>query len=103
MSRKPRYEEASLPPAVIVLDTWSGIGLRGHAGSVLKLLVGGIPTGVSFCDPDQVRAVAVALHDLADEIERPDPTPDPDLAVERSCEAPASSLAAMRAALKAAR
>lgn len=101
MSRKPRYEEISRLPRVVVLDTTAGIGLAGHAESVLTLLVGGIPTGITFCDCDQARTVAVALHDLADEIERPAPVRDPEVPISR--EAPASTLAAMRAALKAAR
>lgn len=101
MSRKPRYAEISRLPRRVVLDTAAGIGLVGHAESDLALLVGGIPTGITFCDCDQARAVAVALHDLADEIERPAPVRDPEIPVSR--EASASTLAAMRAALKAAR
>lgn len=101
MSRGVSYDEAEIPPHVILQDLAAGFGLLGHAGSALKLIVAGHLSGVVFADPDAVKVFAVALHELAEEMERPPSATSQE--APRRVERSPSDLSSMRAALRAAR
>ena len=99
MSRYVYYDEAGISRGTILMDPMAGCGLVGHAGSGLKLLVAGNLSGVVFADPDAVKVFAVALHELAEEMERPAPAPHKE--APPGAEKSRSDLSAMRAALRA--
>lgn len=107
MSRGVTYDESTVSETVILLDPAAGVGLLGllgllgHPGAVLKLLVAGHTSGVVFADTDAVKVFAVALHELAEEMERPQVAHQGE--EPKVLERTRSDLFSMRAALRAAK